>query len=45
MNKNNQKEMWKIINQVICGHGRCSKTATITTIKDEMGNNIYDENQ
>ena len=29
LNKHNPKEMWKNINQVIGGKGRCSKTTTI----------------
>lgn len=35
LNKDNPKEMWKNINQVISGKGRCSKTTTLTTIKDD----------
>ena len=42
-NKNNPKEMWKQINQVISGKGRCSKTTTITTIKNDQGNFIQDD--
>ena len=29
LNKNNPKEMWKNINQVLTGKGRCSKTTII----------------
>lgn len=43
LNKDNPKEMWKNINQVISGKGRCSKTTTITTIKDDQGNIIHNE--
>ena len=43
LNKHNPKEMWKSINQIISGEGRCSKTTIITTIKDYQGNAIYDE--
>jgi hypothetical protein len=42
-NKSNPKEMWKQINQVICGKGRCSKTTTITTVKNDQGNLIQEE--
>jgi hypothetical protein len=35
--------MWKNINQVINGKGRCSKTTTITTIKDDLDDIIQDE--
>ena len=44
-NKNNPKgkEMWKQINQVISGKDRCSKTTTITTIKNDQGNFIQDD--
>ena len=42
-NKNNPKEMWKQINQVISGKGRCSKTTIITTIKNDQGNFIQDD--
>ena len=38
-----KKEMWKNINQIIGGKGRCSKTTTITTLKDDQGNIIHDE--
>ncbi|CAB4034782.1 Hypothetical predicted protein [Paramuricea clavata] len=43
LNKDNPKEMWKNIDQVINGKGRCSKTTTITTIKDDLGDIIQDE--
>lgn len=42
-NKDNPKEMWKQINQVISGKGRSSKTTMITTIQDDQGNFIHDE--
>jgi hypothetical protein len=35
--------MWKNINQVISGKGCYSKTTTINTIKDDLGNTIHDE--
>ena len=35
--------MWKQIYQVISGKGRCSKTTTITTIKNDQGNFIQDD--
>ncbi len=35
--------MWKNTNLVINGKGRCSKTTTITTIKDDLGDIIQDE--
>ena len=43
LNKSNPKEMWKQINQVISVKGRCSKTTTITTIKNDQGNLIQEE--
>ena len=42
-NKSNPKEMWKQINQVISGKGRCSKTTTITTVKNDQGNLIQEK--
>ncbi|CAB3986896.1 Hypothetical predicted protein [Paramuricea clavata] len=42
LNKDYPKEMWKNINQVINGKGWCSKTTTITTIKDDLGDIIQD---
>ena len=42
-NKNSPKEMWKQVNQVISGKGRCSTTTTITTIKNDQGNFIQDD--
>ena len=35
--------MWKNINQVMSGRGRHSKTTTISSIKDDLGNTIHDE--
>ena len=43
LNKQNPKEMWKNINQVISGKGRYSKTTTISAIKDDLDNTIHDE--
>ena len=43
LNKQNPKEMWENINQVIRGKGRYSKTTTIYAIKDDLGNTIHDE--
>ena len=43
LNKHNPKEMWKNINQVMSGRGRHSKTTTISSIKDNLGNTIHDE--
>ena len=43
LNKHNPKEMWKNINQVMSGRGRHSKTTTISSIKDDLGNIIHDE--
>ena len=35
--------MWRNINQVISGKGRCSKTTIITTVKDDHDQTIHDE--
>ena len=43
LNKNNPKEMWRNINQVISGKGRCSKTTIITTVKDDHDQTIHNE--
>ena len=43
LNKHNRKDMWKNINQVMSGSGRHSKTTTISSIKDNLGNTIQDE--
>ena len=42
-NKHNLKEMWKNINPVMSERGRHSKTTTISSIKDNLGNAIHDE--
>ena len=43
INKNNPKEMWKNINQVVRGRGRHAKTTAISSIKDNLENTIDDE--
>ena len=43
LNKHSPKEMWKNINQDMSGRGRHSKTTTISSIKDNLGNTIQDE--
>ena len=43
LNKHNLKEMWKNINPVKSERGRHSKTTTISSIKDNLGNTIHDE--
>ena len=42
LNRHNPKEMWKNNNQVMSGRGRHSKTTTISSIKDNLGNTIQD---
>lgn len=44
-NMNNPKEMWRNINQVLGGKGRCSKTTNITKIKASNGDILTDENE